>query len=87
MLDTQIVATKTNHSNELDAEIAELKEQIESAKTKRLQTLAIKDAEIADLEAQIAAFKTNRIVSLAAKDAEICILEAQIEAVKTKKEI
>ena len=87
MLDTQIVATKTNRSNKLDAEIAELKEQIASVKTKRLQTLAIKDAEIADLEAQIAAFKTNRIVSLAAKDAEICILEAQIEAVKTKKKI
>jgi cell division protein FtsL len=58
MLDTQI-ATKTNRRNELDAEIAELKEQIASAKTKRLQTLAIKDAEIADLEAQIAAYKTH----------------------------
>ena len=48
MSDTQIVATETNRRNELDAEIAELKEQIESAKTKRLQNLAIKDAEIAD---------------------------------------
>ena len=85
MLDTQI-ATKTNRRNELDAEIAELKEQIASAKTKRLQTLAIKDAEIADLEAQIASAKTKRLQNLTIKDAEIADLEAQIEAVKTKKE-
>ena len=60
MLEKQIVATKTNRSNELDAEIAELKEQIESAKTKRLQTLAIKDTEIAELKEQIASAKTKR---------------------------
>ena len=59
MLDTQI-ATKTNRRNEFDAEIAELKEKIASAKTKRLQNLTIKDAEIADLEAQIEAVKTKK---------------------------
>ena len=85
MFDTQI-ETKNNRRNELDAEIAELKEQIASAKTKRLQTLAIKDAEIADLEAQIASAKTKRLQNLTIKDAEIADLEAQIEAVKTKKE-
>ena len=33
MLDTETLAAKINRRNELDAEIADLKEQIESAKT------------------------------------------------------
>ena len=59
MLDTETLAAKINRRNELDAEIADLKEQIESAKTKRLQALAIKDAEIAELNQQIASAKTH----------------------------
>ena len=59
MLDTETLAAKINRRNELDAEIAELKEQIASAKTKRLQALVIKDKEIAELNQQIASAKTH----------------------------
>ncbi len=59
MLDTETLAAKINRRNELDAEIADLKEQIESAKTKRLQALFIKDTEIAELNQQIALAKTH----------------------------
>jgi len=83
MLDTETLAAKINRRNELDAEIADLKEQIESAKTKRLQALAIKDAEIADLKEQIESAKTKRLQALVIKDTEIAELNQQIASAKT----
>ena len=74
---------KIERRAELDAEIAELKEQVESAKIKRLQALAIKDAEIHTRMVEIATAKTKRNHKLAAMDAEITALEAKIAASKT----
>ena len=76
-------AAKIERRAELDAEIAELKEQVESAKIKRLQALAIKDAEIHTRMVEIATAKTKRNHKLAAMDAEITALEAKIAASKT----
>ena len=77
-------AAKIERRAELDAEIAELKEQVESAKIKRLQALAITDAEIHTRMVEIAAAKTKRNHKLAAIDAEIAALEAELAASKTK---
>ena len=77
-------AAKIERRAELDAEIAELKEQVESAKIKRLQALAITDAEIHTRMVEIATAKTKRNHKLAAMDAEITALEAKIAASKTK---
>ena len=78
------MAAKIERRAELDAEIAELKKQVESAKIKRLQALAIKDAEIHTRMVEIATAKTKRNHKLAAMDAEITALEAKIAASKTK---
>ena len=78
-----VMAAKIERRAELDAEIAELKEQVESAKIKRLQALAIKDAEIHTRMVEIATAKTKRNHKLAAMDAEITALEAKIAASKT----
>ena len=77
-------AAKIERRAELDAEIAELKEQVESAKIKRLQALAITDAEIHTRMVEIATAKTKRNHKLAAMDAEIAALEAELAASKTK---
>ena len=79
-----VMAAKIERRAELDAEIAELKKQVESAKIKRLQALAIKDAEIHTRMVEIATAKTKRNHKLAAMDAEIAALEAELAASKTK---
>ena len=78
------MSAKIERRAELDAEIAELKEQVESAKIKRLQALAITDAEIHTRMVEIATAKTKRNHKLAAMDAEIAALEAELAASKTK---
>ena len=77
-------AAKIERRAELDAEIAELKKQVESAKIKRLQALAITDAEIHTRMVEISTAKTKRNHKLAAMDAEITALEAELAASKTK---